>query len=90
LVDDWDHLAGNEAQLFTFLRRPYRLLCPQPDQVWVTVITYIKSPKGRLYLCLANDLFSCPSVGWSAQSCMTTDLILQASHETVLRRKPAS
>ena len=85
-------IISPEIKLNYSLSCAVRIVCfaPQPDQVWVTVITYIKSPKGRLYLCLANDLFSCPSVGWSAQSCMTTDLILQASHETVLRRKPAS
>lgn len=30
----------------------------QPDQVWVTDITYIKTHEGWLYLCIVIDLFS--------------------------------
>ena len=29
-----------------------------PDEVWVTDITYIKTHKGWLYLCVVIDLFS--------------------------------
>ena len=61
----------------------------QPDQVWVTDITYIKTHEGWLYLCVVIDLFSRRVVGWSAQSRMTTDLALQALLMAVWRRKPA-
>ncbi len=60
----------------------------QPDQVWVTDITYIKTHEGWLYLCVVIDLFSRRVVGWSAQSRMTTDLALQALLMAVWRRKP--
>ncbi len=62
----------------------------QPDQVWVTDITHIKTLEGWLYLCIVLDLFSRRVVGWSAQSRMTTDLALQALLMAVWRRKPKS
>jgi putative transposase len=59
-----------------------------PDRVWVTDITYIKTHEGWLYLSVVIDLFSRRVVGWSAQSRMTTDLVLQALLAAVWRRKP--
>ena len=40
----------------------------QPDQFWVTDITYIKTREGWLHLCVVNDLYSRRVVGWSAHS----------------------
>ncbi len=60
----------------------------QPDQVWVTDITYIKTHEGWLYLCVVIDLYSRRVVGWSAQSRMTTAFALQALLMAVWRRKP--
>ncbi len=62
---------------------------PQPDQVWVTDSSYIKTHEGWLYLCVVIDLFSRRVVGWTARSRMTTDLALQALLMAVWRRKPA-
>ena len=61
---------------------------PVPDQVWVTDITYIRTYQGWSYLAVVIDLFSRRVVGWSMQSRMTTDLVLQALMMAVWRRKP--
>jgi putative transposase len=37
----------------------------QPDQVWVTDITYIRTWQGWLYLAAVMDLYSRKVVGWS-------------------------
>ena len=60
----------------------------EPDRVWVTDITYIKTHEGWLYLSVVIDLFSRRVVGWSAQPRMTADLALQALLSAVWRRKP--
>lgn len=60
----------------------------EPDQVWVTDITYIRTHEGWLYLSVVIDLFSRRVVGWAAQSRMTTDLAIQALLMAVWRRKP--
>ena len=37
----------------------------EPDEVWVTDITYIRTHQGWLYLAVVLDLFSRQVVGWS-------------------------
>ena len=49
-----------------------------PDKVWVTDITYIRTQEGFSYLAVVIDLYARRVVGWSMQSCQTTDIVLQA------------
>lgn len=58
-----------------------------PDRAWVTDITYIRSLEGFAYLAVVIDLYSRRVVGWSMQSRQTTDVVLQALHMAVWRRK---
>ena len=59
-----------------------------PNQIWVTDITYIRTHEGWLYLAVVVDLFSRQVVGWSMDSRMNKDLVLQALLAAVWRRKP--
>ena len=59
-----------------------------PDQSWVTDITYIRTHEGWLYLAVVMDLFSRRIVGWSMQSRITKELVLDALLMGVWRRKP--
>ena len=59
-----------------------------PDKAWVTDITYIRTQEGFAYLAVVIDLYSRRVVGWSMQSRQTTDVVLQALHMAVWRRKP--
>lgn len=59
-----------------------------PNRVWVTDITYIRTHEGWLYLAVVVDLFSRQVVGWSMDSRMNKDLVLQALLAAVWRRKP--
>ena len=60
------------------------------NQAWVTDITYIRTHEGWLYLAIVLDLFSRQVVGWSMQSSLHTDVVLQALIMAVWRRKPAA
>ena len=60
----------------------------QPDKVWVTDITYIRTYEGWLYLTVVIDLHSRAVVGWSMKSTMTTELVLDALMMAVWRRRP--
>ena len=62
----------------------------EPNQTWVTDITYIRTYEGWLYLAVVIDLFSRQVVGWSMQSKMHTDLVLKALLMAVWRRKPSN
>jgi len=60
----------------------------EPDQAWVTDITYIRTHEGWLYLGVVMDLFSRRIVGWSMQSRITKELVLDALLMAVWRRSP--
>jgi hypothetical protein len=54
----------------------------------VTDITYIRTLEGFAYLAVVIDLSSHRVVGWSIQCRQTADVVLQALHMAVWRRKP--
>lgn len=58
----------------------------QPNEVWVTDITYVATNQGWLYLAVFIDLYSRMVVGWSMDQTMTTDLVLDAFRMGMLRQ----
>ena len=60
----------------------------QPNQSWVTDITYIRTYEGWLYLAVVLDLFSRQIFGWSMQSRMEVDLVMRALIMAMWKRKP--
>lgn len=50
----------------------------EPDEVWVSDITYIETAQGWLYLSVFIDLYSRMAVGWSMSERMTADLVTDA------------
>ena len=60
----------------------------EPDAVWVTDITYIRTHEGWLYLAVVVDLFSRKVVGWSMHSQMSKEIVLNALLMAVWRRQP--
>ncbi len=58
------------------------------DIAWVTDITYIRTHEGWLYLSVVIDLYSRRVIGWSMQSRMETDIVLDALLMAVKSRKP--
>ncbi|EAR0476254.1 IS3 family transposase [Salmonella enterica] len=59
-----------------------------PDERWVTDITYIRTHEGWLYLAVVVDLFSRKVIGWSMQSRMTKEIVLNALLMALWRRNP--
>jgi len=60
----------------------------QPDRVWVTDITYIRTWQGWLYLAVVMDLYARKVVGWSMKSSLARELVIDALLMAVWRRKP--
>lgn len=50
----------------------------KPDEKWVSDITYIKVERGHVYLAVVMDLFSRKIIGWSLDTSMTNQLIIDA------------
>jgi len=60
----------------------------EPNKVWVTDITCIRTYEGFLYLATVLDLFSRQVVGWSMSARIDADLVMKALLLAVWRRKP--
>lgn len=58
----------------------------EPDEVWVSDITYIATGQGWLYLCVFIDLFTRSVVGWSMAANMKASLVQDAFRMGVGKR----
>ena len=63
-------------------------IVPEPDQVWVTDFTYIRTKEGWLYVTVVVDLFSRLVVGWSMRSRATAESVIDALLMAIWRRRP--
>lgn len=70
----------------TSSRRAFRP--DQPDVLWVTDLTYLKTWEGWLYLAAVQDAFSRRIVGWSMADHMRTELVVDALQMGLARRRP--
>lgn len=69
-------------------RLDQQFAAPEPDQAWVTDITYIRTYEGWLYLAVVLDLFSRLVVGWSMKATLAKELAIDALLMAVWRRRP--
>jgi transposase InsO family protein len=60
----------------------------EPNQVWVSDITYIWTLEGWVYLASVMDLFSRKIVGWSLAAHMKKELAIQALNMAITQRQP--
>lgn len=60
----------------------------EPNQTWVTDITYIWTLEGWVYLASVMDLFSRKIVGYSLASHMRKELAIQALNMAIIQRQP--
>jgi len=83
--------APNGAVHIVTPNRLQRQFNPEsPDQSWVTDITHIRTHEGWLYLAVVVDLFSRRVIGWSMQSRITKELVLDALLMAIWRRNPTT
>jgi putative transposase len=61
----------------------------QPNKVWVTDISYIKTTEGWLYLAVVIDLFSRRVVGWKTAKNQESQLVIGAVQNAIARRPEA-
>lgn len=61
----------------------------QPNEVWVSDITYVETHEGWLYLTVFLDLYSRTIVSWSMSQYMTAELVASAYQMGVARRGTA-
>lgn len=74
-----NHVSDN------LLKRNFK--ASRPNEKWVSDITYIKVERGFVYLAVIMDLFSRKIIGWSLDTSMTNQLIMDAFNMAVASRK---
>lgn len=74
------HLVSNR------LDRKFKV--SEPNEWWVSDMTYIKTEEGFLFLTVVLDLFSRMVIGWSMSANMNEDAILEAITDAHHRRRP--
>ena len=60
----------------------------QPNQKWVTDITYLPLVNGFVYLAVVLDLFGRKVVGWELSDSLATPLISGALRDAIEKRRP--
>jgi putative transposase len=58
----------------------------QPDELWLSDVTYIATDEGWLYLCSILDVFSRRLLGWSLADHLRTELCLDALNAAAMAR----
>lgn len=61
---------------------------PKPNRVWVTDITFVPTRRGWLYVATMVDLFSRRVVGWAMSQRIDQQLVVDALHMAIRRRRP--
>ena len=62
---------------------------PEPNKIWVSDVTYLRTSSGWAYLATVIDLFSRKVVGWAVAEHMRTELCLEALRRAMVLRRPA-
>lgn len=60
----------------------------EPNQLWVSDITYLWTEEGWMYLTCILDLYSRKIVGWSMSSRMTKEFVMEALQMAIRQRCP--
>jgi transposase InsO family protein len=60
-----------------------------PNRVWATDITFVPTRRGWLYVAAIVDLFARRIVGWAMSQRIDQQLVLDALHMAVKRRRPS-
>lgn len=59
----------------------------EPNKVWVSDISYIRTQNGWNYLCVVMDLYSRKIIGWAIASRMDVELVNAAFYMALFNRK---
>lgn len=61
-----------------------------PDRIWTADITYVHTQEGFLYLAFILDVYSRKVVGWSMETHLRTQLVVDALEMALWRRNPGA
>jgi len=82
------HIKGGSTSRIADNKLKRQFNPPEPNQIWVSDITYIRTHEGFLYLATVMDLLSRRIVGWSMDKNMDKQLVINALLMAVYQRQP--
>ena len=62
----------------------------EPNQKWLSDMTYVRTDEGWLYLALVTDLFSRKIIGWASSATMPQELTIEALQVALGWRNPGA
>src|SRR5437868_7681684 len=62
----------------------------EPDRLWISDITYVRTWEGWLYLAVILDAFSRRVVGWALADHLRTELATEALQMALTSRRPGA
>jgi putative transposase len=65
-----------------------KFVADRRDQLWVADMSYVPAGAGFLYLAVVIDAWSRRVVGWSMETHLRTELVLQALNMAISQRRP--
>jgi putative transposase len=75
-----------EHHVYPYLLKDIAIV--HPNQVWATDITYIRMPRGNVYLVAIMDWFSRYVLAWRLSAAMTVEFCLEALEEALSQATP--
>lgn len=69
------------------LNRKFR--AEEPNQIWVSDITYIETEEYIGFLCAIKDLFDESIIGWTFERHMQSEMVVEALRKAIFSRKPS-
>jgi putative transposase len=79
-------VGNKEHVIYPYLLRG--LIIDRPNQVWVTDITYIKMPRGFVYLMAIMDVFSRKVIAWDVGNSMDLNFCLPILEKALMLGTP--
>jgi putative transposase len=79
-------LGDKESKKYPYLLRELKIAWP--NQVWCTDITYIRMPKGFVYLVVVMDWYSRYVLSWKISNSLDTAFCMEALEEALQKGKP--
>jgi putative transposase len=79
------HEADSEGKCSNILKQKFDV--KEPNRVWVSDITYVKTRHGFAYICAVIDLFSRTLIAWQVSAKIDADLAVNTLKSAFIQRK---
>jgi transposase InsO family protein len=84
----WTKTTHSQHSCAVFPNRLRHLQASGPDQIWVSDLTYLRTPKGFVYLAVVLDAWSRRVIGWELGDSLNSDLTCAALEQAIAERQP--